>query len=37
VTVHVDPDQNGFYVTLYYFIKSQPREQIAELFLERVR
>ena len=21
VTVHVDPDQHGFYVTLYYFIK----------------
>jgi len=37
VTVHVDPDQNGFYVTLYYFIKSQPREQISEIFLERVR
>ena len=37
VSVHVSPDQHGFYVTLYYFIERVPAEQVSELFLERVR
>ena len=37
VSVHVSPDQHGFYVTLYYFIERVPAEQVTELFLERVR
>ena len=37
VTVHVDIDQHGFYVKLYYFLERVPTEQVSEIFLERTR
>ena len=37
VQVSVDEASNGFYVTLFYFLSGQPKEQVSNIFLERTR
>lgn len=37
VDVRIDPDQNGFYTTLVFFVRNEAREKVVQLFLERTR
>ena len=37
VNVGLDEENNGFYITIFYFLTGEPKEQVSTIFLERTR